>query len=893
MLRVLLRGKAVRSLCSQRMSVAGTLAWHQPPPTALSSLPRSLNVHAAVFVPKLRAVAASATGALGATRCCDSVAHHSAELNHFRPALPPISSPCSTSGRDSLTLPTPSAHRRPADYGHRSRDIRTCAVAGTAATPDTLEAGCIIEFKTDTRQELALLQRPNGKSNWFATDVRGQTYSLQPKQMVYTLPGSNYKEADLHQIHEEALQEADVALLADAWEMVHEDNEVYSVTDMAELLFGNLSATSCYASHRLLSQERIFFKQVGRSPPRFQARSEKDVQSLKAKRQIDEKAAAEVQAFVQEMKRCYRLPYGEKPSMQQWQSGPYCDRIMAMQAFALDTTNPAEVALAIQMSQMLRGTDGMQACNKQASPSAASELLQSAGWWRPHEQIGLLKANRAELFPAAVQALADELQTSPPPDSDAAIRQDLTHHEVVTIDDASTRDIDDGLAVEVLPDGRHKLWVHIADPTRWVNPGDPLDVEARRRAKTLYLPTGNIPMFPRNLADGIFSLHLERPTAALSVHMTLDPDGSLEECGLVASTVTPTRKLTYAEVDELLDATMPEQEPTLWALNKAAEARERWREEQGALTFQMPEAKLRVQDPHRPDCTVHIRPAQGGGQEQPSQRLVSEMMILAGQAIARIGEQNNLALPYRGQPEPVLPSEDELRRVPAGPCRTVLVRSRMIRGSVTTNGPSAHAGLGLDGYVQFTSPIRRYGDMLAHYQLKAFLRGQSALPAYELSQLSDISGSMAQEAILLEREVTNYWLAHFFQAEKSKRKDRSWEALLLMWLRTESGLARVLLPELGLETVMRINRPARPGDTLHVCVGFVDVPKGVYTLNEVDHLASTSLSSADLDEEDIGDASSQVPVGMQEPKSSHDRGAMAVVNVGEPAAEPVATATPQ
>lgn len=94
------------------------------------------------------------------------------------------------------------------------------------------------------------------------------------------------------------------------------------------------------------------------------------------------------------------------------------------------------------------------------------------------------------------------------------------------------------------------------------------------------------------------------------------------------------------------------------------------------------------------------------------------------------GEQNNLALPYRGQPEPVLPSEDELRRVPAGPCRTVLVRSRMIRGSVTTNGPSAHAGLGLDGYVQFTSPIRRYGDMLAHYQLKVCLLQHLCFGAY-------------------------------------------------------------------------------------------------------------------------------------------------------------------
>ena len=72
-------------------------------------------------------------------------------------------------------------------------------------------------------------------------------------------------------------------------QMVHEDDELYSVTEMATLLFGNQEPTSCYASHRLLSQERIFFKQAGRSPPRFQARSAKEVHSLKAKRIADEK----------------------------------------------------------------------------------------------------------------------------------------------------------------------------------------------------------------------------------------------------------------------------------------------------------------------------------------------------------------------------------------------------------------------------------------------------------------------------------------------------------------------------------------------------------------------------------------------------------------------------
>ena len=77
-------------------------------------------------------------------------------------------------------------------------------------------------------------------------------------------------------------------------QMVHEDDELYSVTEMATLLFGNQDPTSCYASHRLLSQERIFFKQAGRSPPRFQARSAKEVHALKAKRAADEKVSTDV-----------------------------------------------------------------------------------------------------------------------------------------------------------------------------------------------------------------------------------------------------------------------------------------------------------------------------------------------------------------------------------------------------------------------------------------------------------------------------------------------------------------------------------------------------------------------------------------------------------------------
>lgn len=860
MLRSLLRCKALRPLHSQQMPLTGLVCWQQAKtPTSPIPVPRSLNVHAPAFVPKLRAAAQVASSTLNASRSSGAICSQSAEADPARPAVPPTISPCSTSGRESLTH-TSRCFGGSAVFNQRPRLVRACAAAAAAADT-SLQAGCIVEFKTDSRQDLALLQRPNGKANWFATDVRGQTYSLRPQQMVYVLPGESYKESDLHQIHDQALKDADVALLADAWEMVHEDDELYSVTEMASLLFGNEEAPSCYASHRLLSQERIFFKQAGRSPPRFQARSAKEVHALKATRIADEKAAAEVQEFVQEMYRCHKLPHDQKPSMQEWTDSSQSHRLSALQSFALSRADTADSTLAIQM---------MQACGKQPNPSGAVEMLQSAGWWRPHEQLGLIKAQRTDTFPSPVQERAAQLLTDPPTDPDASLRQDLTHHEVLTIDDASTRDIDDGLAVEVLPDGRHKLWVHIADPTRWVTQGDPLDVEARHRAKTMYLPTGNIPMFPRDLADGLFSLHLGQPTAALSVHMVLNSDGSLDECGIVASTVSPTRKLTYHEVDELLDATMPEQEPMLWALHQAAEARQRWREEQGSMGFQMPEAKVRVVQPHSPASIVQVHASGSATGTQPSQRLVSEMMILAGQAIAHIGNENGLPLPYRGQVAPSLPSEKELEGLPSGPCRHVLLRSKMVRGNITTSGPTPHAGLGLQGYVQFTSPIRRYSDMLAHFQLKAFLRGESPpCTAFRLGELVDMSNGMAQEAAVLEREVTNYWLAHYFRAESQSNPERSWRAMLLMWMRTESGLARILMPELGLETVMRINRPAKPGDELDICVAFIDVPKGIYKFSEAAFGQTVNShndnSQDELESDEDGEAVDEADNAVSEP----------------------------
>jgi exoribonuclease-2 len=125
-------------------------------------------------------------------------------------------------------------------------------------------------------------------------------------------------------------------------------------------------------------------------------------------------------------------------------------------------------------------------------------------------------------------AMAQQRLSSPPPDPDQN-RLDLTHLKVYTVDDASTLEIDDGLSLETLEDGRQRIWVHIADPTRWFTPGDALDLEARRRCTTVYLPTGIIPMFPAELATGVMSLVQGQTCCALSFGIVLTEAGDIED----------------------------------------------------------------------------------------------------------------------------------------------------------------------------------------------------------------------------------------------------------------------------------------------------------------------------------------------------------------------------
>ncbi|MFO7143232.1 RNB domain-containing ribonuclease, partial [Arthrospira sp. PCC 8006] len=209
--------------------------------------------------------------------------------------------------------------------------------------------------------------------------------------------------------------------------------------------------------------------------------------------------------------------------------------------------------------------------------------------------------------------------------------------------------------------------------------------------------------------------------------------------------------------------------------------------------------------------------------------MVAEMMILTGEVAARYGQEHNLALPYRSQPQPELPPEEELLQLPAGAVRACALRRYMPRSEVSLT-PARHASLALETYTQVTSPIRRYSDLLAHFQIKAHLRGEE--PAFSVEQMQEMVmslGPAVKEASKVERETNRYWSLEYLR----RQADEVWEAILLRWLREDSNLGLVMLEELGLELPMRFNRDIALGDRFEVKVTHSDPRQDVIQFQEI------------------------------------------------------------
>ncbi|CAI1718719.1 MULTISPECIES: exoribonuclease II [Serratia] len=332
-------------------------------------------------------------------------------------------------------------------------------------------------------------------------------------------------------------------------------------------------------------------------------------------------------------------------------------------------------------------------------------------------------------------------------------REDLTALNFVTIDSASTEDMDDALFVQDNGDGSLQLTIAIADPTAYVEQGSPLDEIARKRAFTNYLPGFNIPMLPRDLSDNLCSLRPNQRRPVLACRVTIGADGALaDDIRFFAAEIESKAKLVYDEVSDWLEGIAGWQPPSddiaqqITLLKRVCDVRNSWRH-QHALVFK-----------DRPDYRFVL--GEKGEvleivteQRRTANRIVEECMIASNVCAAivlrdRLGfgiynvhtgfdpllvEQAVTVLQANGveaDAEKLLTLDGfcELRRhLDSQP--TQFLDSRIRRSQTyaeisTTPGP--HYGLGLEAYATWTSPIRKYGDMVNHRLLKAIIAEQPA-----------------------------------------------------------------------------------------------------------------------------------------------------------------------
>jgi exoribonuclease-2 len=377
----------------------------------------------------------------------------------------------------------------------------------------------------------------------------------------------------------------------------------------------------------------------------------------------------------------------------------------------------------------------------------------------------------------------------------------------VTIDDDDTRDIDDGLALERRPDGSLRLWIHVADPGRLVEPDSLLDREARRRGSSLYLASGNLPMFPLELTTGPFSLRAGVRSAAWSTWVDLDTEGEIAAYGIERSWVKPTYRLSYSDADDLIDLAPPE-EADLSELDKLLDRRRQWRVRQGALQMDLPEGRIRSRDGE---------PVLEVSEPSTSRSMVAEAMILAGAVAARFGVERGLALPFRSQLPAELPPQAELDALPDGAVRFAAIKRCLSRGLMGTQ-PAAHFSLGLPAYVQATSPIRRYGDLVVQRQIHAQLNCAPTLSEDDLQELLNSFDAAVREGIGISREDQRHWQQVWFEAHKSGQ----WQAEFLRWLRPQDRLGLLRVDDLAMDLAAECPQNAQPGEALLLRVQQVD-----------------------------------------------------------------------
>lgn len=394
----------------------------------------------------------------------------------------------------------------------------------------------------------------------------------------------------------------------------------------------------------------------------------------------------------------------------------------------------------------------------------------------------------------SVQSAKEGLKS--PPDEERLIVPGVAY----AIDNKWSKDPDDAIAF----DGTY-LWVHIADPASTVMPESSIDRAARDRGATLYIPEGASRMLAEeSLSD--YALGLKRESLALSFRLLLEDNCSIKECKVFKTKVN-VECITYEDADQKKDS------PELKPLFEIARKNIIRRNSQGAVNINLPEVHITVDPDTKKVSICKIT-------EYESADVVREMMLLAGEGAAHFAFENNIAFPYVSQEAPDIP-----QTLPPGLAGEFKTVKSMHRRSVGVT-PAAHAGIGIGMYSQVTSPLRRYSDLIAHQQLRAFLDGRELIDKNTMLERISAGDEAAIACKKVERKSNMHWtLVYLLQ-----NPDWTGEAV---FVEQKGNLCVFMIPSLAQQTTLVPSKPLNLNDTITVKASNIDISSQNVVFSEV------------------------------------------------------------
>lgn len=386
-------------------------------------------------------------------------------------------------------------------------------------------------------------------------------------------------------------------------------------------------------------------------------------------------------------------------------------------------------------------------------------------------------------YPKNVEAAAAKIDAGITP-KEVASRVDMRDVTTFTIDPRDAKDFDDALSFRKLPNGRYEVGVHIADVTHYVHPDTLLDREAQQRATSVYLVDRVVPMLPEHLSNGICSLRPDEEKLTFSCIFEMDDKAKIHNSRICRTVIRSNRRFTYEEAQEVIETGKGDYADEILALDRLAKILRADRYSDGSVEFDRAEVRFEIDDKGHP-VSVFFK------ESKDANKLIEEFMLLANKTVATaIGRPENKHKPkafvYRVHDMPDPGKLADLSKIArtfgfkvreTGSSREVnksinrmladvkgrgeenflsTLAIRSMAKAVYTTQNIGHYGLAFDYYTHFTSPIRRYPDMMVHRLLERYLAGGRSVNVQKLEDQCKHSSDMEQLAANAERASIKY-----------------------------------------------------------------------------------------------------------------------------------------